>query len=535
MNAQNTLNQALRDQQLLVRGADPLDIQQAQADVAAQTDAARISNDGVTPLIVRNSYDNAVPSLKAISQTANQALFNADSVLGIDRVGANDAFERFLSAGNANALTSANAQYADARQAVHDLKTVTDKLGLNGESTASIDQAITQAQTTLQLLDPLTQSVYVVLQNTVSSVALSDATLSSLLSTAQTDHANVTTKLTTLTSLQQSLQSAKDSYQSTLRSLDKAKLALQKLQQGATANDLASAQDKVNAAQAAYDKLKKGADPIDVATEQNNVQSRIAALNDANNKLQDALNALNDYAIKAPFAGTIAKITVKLQDQASPSTAMATLLTQAKIAVVTLNEVDVSKVQNGQRATLTFDAVPNLTIAGTVSSVDSIGTVTQGVVNYTVKVLFTTEDDRIKPGMSVSAAIITDTHTDVLTVPNAAVKQVNGQATVQVLNMTQTAPTVNTPAGSSLSANQGVTSPTPPETRAVEVGLSNDQLTEITSGLVEGDQVVTRTIDPNAVKAPAAGSSASAVRIPGLTGGGGFGGAGGGGRAPTGR
>ena len=46
--------------------------------------------------------------------------------------------------------------------------------------------------------------------------------------------------------------------------------------------------------------------------------------------------------------------------------------------------------------------------AGTVSEVDAIGTVAQGVVNYAIKIFFETQDNRVKTGMSVSAAIGTD-------------------------------------------------------------------------------------------------------------------------------
>ena len=217
----------------------------------------------------------------------------------------------------------------------------------------------------------------------------------------------------------------------------------------------------------------------------------------------------------------MATVPIRVGDQASPSTALGTLLTKAKIATVTLNEVDVSKVQVGQKATLTFDALPDLQIAGSVSQIDTLGTVSQGVVSYAVKVAFLTEDARVKPGMSVALSIITDVRTDVLAVPNGAIQQAAGQATVQVL-------TVPAETASATDAAQGVPSETPPVTRTIQTGFTNDQYTEVMSGLEAGERVVTRTIDPNAATpaSGASGSSGAAVRIPGLTGG--AGGAGGG-------
>jgi hypothetical protein len=99
-------------------------------------------------------------------------------------------------------------------------------------------------------------------------------------------------------------------------------------------------------------------------------------------------------------------------------------------------------------------------------------------------------------------------------VPNAAVKQTNGSATVQTLVTT----------ASDAEAAQGVTSKTAPDTKQVETGLSNDQSTEILSGLNEGDRVVVRTIAAGTTPTTARQSTTqSAVRIPGLSGGGAMG------------
>jgi multidrug efflux pump subunit AcrA (membrane-fusion protein) len=153
----------------------------------------------------------------------------------------------------------------------------------------------------------------------------------------------------------------------------------------------------------------------------------------------------------------------------------------------------VAKVKVNQKVTLTFDAIEDLNITGEVAEIDALGTVTQGVVNYGVKIIFDTQDERVKSGMSVSAAIITDIKQDVLLVPNAAVKSNNGQY-VEVLENNI------------------------PRNQTVETGLSNDTMTEITSGLKEGDKVITQTITANTTQTQT--QSSTGVRIPGV---GGFG------------
>ncbi len=533
LQAENSVKQAQRTLDELREPADPLDLRQAESDLQAQQDNAKLSSDGATPKIVRDTYDNAVATLKSTSQTIIQTLASADNVLGVDRSTANSSYQQQLSAQDSVKLETTRQLYKQTSGPARALKTLTDGMKIKDEPTANIETAIDQTQDVLQQMDKLTAGVYDVLQATVSSAVLTDSTLSGLRSTAQSDRSTINGRLTSMNSLTQAIDDAKDSYETALRNVDKAQLALDKLKKGPEARDIASAEERVQEAQASLDKLKKGPEALDILSAQNTINQRHASVTDAQNKLRDAQDVLANYTVRAPFDGIIAKINVKEKDQASPSTALATVLTHAKVAQVTLNEVDVSKIKVGQKATLTFDAVTDLTIAGTVSEVDSIGTVSQGVVSYNVKILFITQDDRIKTGMSVSASIITDSRVDVLTVPNAALS--NGS--VRVLAGVDQAAVGNA---------QGVESTSLPEVRTVQAGLSNDQSTEILSGLNEGELIVTRVIDPNiqtttAARAGAQAGATTGLRIPGLTTGGGaaagatFGGGGGNFTRPAGR
>jgi len=251
-------------------------------------------------------------------------------------------------------------------------------------------------------------------------------------------------------------------------------------------------------------KLTAGPDPLDIRSQELSIQQK-------ENALQDAKNNLLDYYIRAPFDGVLTKIVNKKGDSLSSGAVAATLLTNQKIATITLNEVDVAKAKVGQKATLTFDAINGLSITGAVAEIDSLGTVTQGVVTYNVKIYFDTQDDRVKSGMSVSAALIIDTKQDVIVVPNAAVKQQGGTDYVEIAE--------GNISSSTGSGSSGVVLASAPRRQTVEIGLSNSAMTEIVSGLNEGDNVVTRTIagTATATVAPTAGG----LRIPGLTGGGG--------------
>ncbi len=207
-----------------------------------------------------------------------------------------------------------------------------------------------------------------------------------------------------------------------------------------------------------------GVNPVDLQITKNSIKKKEATV-------EELKNDLSDYVSYAPFAGVIASVDAKVGDSVSSGSTLLTLITKQKIAEITLNEVDAAKVVSGQKAVITFDAVEDVSVVGEVSEIDIIGAVSQGVVTYSAKVSFDIDDERIKPGMSVSVSIITDAKHDVMVVSNSAIKSRGDVYYVEVLN-----------------SETGAL-----EEKTVEVGISNDTTTEIISGLNEGDEVVTRT------------------------------------------
>lgn len=228
-----------------------------------------------------------------------------------------------------------------------------------------------------------------------------------------------------------------------------------------------------------------GADELDI---------RQAELN-----LETKRNAYNDLFIRAPFDGVIASIVAKVGQSASGS--IGALITKQKLVTISLNEVDIAKIKLGQKATLTFDAISDLIITGKVVEIDSVGTVSQGVVTYNVSISLDVDDARVKPGMSVSATITTDMAPDVIIVPNNAVKTKNGTSYVEVFSR----PLISSPGA------QSSTSEVLPTKVSVETGLVDDTSTEIISGLKEGDIVVIKTVTTAASKASSAPSILGAV------------------------
>jgi membrane fusion protein, macrolide-specific efflux system len=207
-------------------------------------------------------------------------------------------------------------------------------------------------------------------------------------------------------------------------------------------------------------------------------QSR-ANLNNANLTYQ-----LTSGTITAPTAGEVSDLTIVegMQIGSSNTTsgsstntsnqAIASIKTGNSTAVtVNIAEVDASKVQVGQKATITFDAISGNTYTGKVMGINTSGAVSSGVTTYPAVIqLDDTSNSNILPNMSATASIISKIKDNVLLVPSAAISTVGTASSVKVLKNGQIS------------------------LITVEVGDSSDSMTEITSGLTEGETVVTSSI-----------------------------------------
>ncbi|MCL4391751.1 biotin/lipoyl-binding protein [Patescibacteria group bacterium] len=248
------------------------------------------------------------------------------------------------------------------------------------------------------------------------------------------------------------------------------------------------------------------------------IKAAQASVLNAEASVQNAQTNYNNNIITAPFSGEVAILNIQVGDLITGSTVagttgsteIGTIVANQKIAEVTLNEADVANIKIGDLATVTFDALPDLTVVGKVAEIDNVGTVTQGVVNYNVKISLETQDPSIRAGMSVTANIVTGVHQNVLVVPNAAVKSQGSISYVETLDKSTITPAA---AESSL-----VVSSAAPKETVVQTGAADDSNTEVTNGLSEGDIVVTQTNS----------SSASTVSATQAGGAGRFGGPGGG-------
>ena len=200
--------------------------------------------------------------------------------------------------------------------------------------------------------------------------------------------------------------------------------------------------------------------------------------------LQNAQDQLEDYTITSTIDGTVIEKNYDVGDTLDTSTAGATGIAYAAVIYdmsaltfdMSINELDINKIQVGQEVEITADALDGQTFTGVVDKVNINGTTTNGTTNYPVTVLVDGTPEELKPGMNVSARIIVEDAGNVLCVPVEAVSR--GRT--------------DQPAGgpARLPWTRRATSRTPPSwSREVTLGRNDDTYIEILSGLEEGETV----------------------------------------------
>jgi HlyD family secretion protein len=173
-------------------------------------------------------------------------------------------------------------------------------------------------------------------------------------------------------------------------------------------------------AQRAYDRVKDGPNPADLAAAEARVNAAQATLNMAR--------------LIAPFSGTITDAHLLPGDQVTAGALGFRVEDLSSLLVdVEVSEVDINRISVGQSVTLTFDAILGSEYHGEVTQVAQSGDTIQGAVNFMITVRITDPDAQVKPGMTAAVNITVEKLSDVLLIPNRAVRLVDGKRVVYVL------------------------------------------------------------------------------------------------------
>jgi len=134
--------------------------------------------------------------------------------------------------------------------------------------------------------------------------------------------------------------------------------------------------------------------------------------------------------VRAPVAGTIIERTVALGTVITSATGAfgggTTLLKMADLGQVRIralfNETDIGQVKPGQNATVTVDAYPERHFTGVVEKIEPQAVVQQNVTMFPVLVTLQNLEGLLKPGMNGETSVLVDQRSNVVAIPNDAVR-----------------------------------------------------------------------------------------------------------------
>jgi len=205
--------------------------------------------------------------------------------------------------------------------------------------------------------------------------------------------------------------------------LEAARARFQEVEAGADQYQVRGAQASVvaaaarrDAAEAQLDLLLEGATGAQIATGEARVAQARASLTQAELALEHAV-------LKAPFSAVVAAVDVSVGAQASSGLPVVTLVDTSSYHVnVAVDEMEVGRLGRGQTAELTFDALPDMVVEGTVQQIATAARLESGVVTYDVRINLAPTDAPIRADMSANATIIVEELSDVVKMPTWAVR-----------------------------------------------------------------------------------------------------------------
>jgi HlyD family secretion protein len=289
--------------------------------------------------------------------------------------------------------------------------------------------------------------------------------------------------------------------------------------QGADATeDLETAQTTYKSAVADQSALvaqqQAAEDGVKVAQAQLTVAKSLVAASQAQVKqftaaLQAAQIDLDHTNITAPVDGVVVSRNVDVGQTVAASLAAPTLFLIAqdltKMQVDTnVSEADVGRVRVGQPATFTVDAYPGRTFAGAVTSIREAPINVQNVITYDAVIGVSNSDLKLFPGMTANVKILVTERSNVLKVPNAALRYHPASEPPATRGTTGVGKGIG-PEKAVWILDGNVT----PQRVVVSTGETDGTFTEVTGGaLKDGDRAIVAAL---AMAAPASGSSPGAV------------------------
>jgi len=251
--------------------------------------------------------------------------------------------------------------------------------------------------------------------------------------------------------------------------LEAARARLEEVKAGADTNQLSAAQSNVAAAAAQRDATQAQLDLLVEGPTREQVEAAESNVDQAEATVKQARITLEQGRMEAPFDGVVAAVDTSVGQQAPAGVPIVTVIDPSIFHVtIAVDELDVARLEVGQRARLSFDALPDTVVTGTVKHIAEAAALDSGIVTYDVRIDLAPTDAPIKSDMTTSATIVVEEIADALKIPTWAIHVDRDSGQYYVRRRTVS----------------GV------ERVDVQLGARYEGVAQVLSGLSAGDEVV---------------------------------------------
>jgi len=272
---------------------------------------------------------------------------------------------------------------------------------------------------------------------------------------------------------------------------DQAERALNRTKELRTQNPNLVSPEQLEQAQTAYDVAQANVNAADHQVDQSSAN------------VQSAQDNLRKTHLVAPMSGRVTRLAVEVGEVAVPqsfSKDVGLLMTISDLSViqtlVQVDETDVVRLHLGDSVEVSIDAFPDSTFAGRVTKISDSsvlpagGSVSTGqntqAVDYDVEVTLNNPPTNVRPDLSATARIVTDTRKQALSIPIIALTVRDNKPVATEGHPADTA------AAGKKTQTEGVFVVVNGKAtfRPVKVGIAGDQYFEVLDGLKGGETIV---------------------------------------------
>jgi len=206
------------------------------------------------------------------------------------------------------------------------------------------------------------------------------------------------------------------------------------------------------------------------------------SVTDATSELSSAKSAVVSQVVTSPISGLVTAVSSSNGDSGQSSKSALTITDMSTMKVkVAVDELDISSVSVGQKATIKFDALTSKTFTGTVESAAQTGTTTNNTTTYDV-IVSISNPTGIRLGMNANVTIAVQSKDKAIVIPEEALVESNSKKYVRVQNT----------ASSNSGQENSTSSTTDSNSKLVEIatGIETEDYIEVTKGVTAGQAVL---------------------------------------------